>query len=121
MTDRKSLLIVDDEKMIRETLSDYMTDMGFTTRASSSGEDALKILESEHFTHATVDMRLGGMSGFDFIIRADRIQKGIKFIIFTGACDFTIPDEVTMLGISEKQIYRKPVRLSEIYKALTEL
>ena len=121
MTDRKKLLIVDDEEMIRETLSDYMTDMGFVTRTSSSGEEALTILESESFTHATVDMRLGGMSGFDFIVKAHRIREGIKFLIFTGACDFTIPDEVIMLGITERQVYRKPVRLAEIYHALIEL
>ena len=85
MTDRKSLLIVDDEEMIRETLSDYMTDMGFATRTSSSGEEALTILETESFTHATVDMRLGGMSGFDFIVKAHEIRDDIKFLIFTGA------------------------------------
>jgi ActR/RegA family two-component response regulator len=121
MSNTNNLLIVDDEEMIRETISDYMTDMGFKTRTASSGEEALAILTDEDFTHATVDMRLGGMTGVDFIVKAHKIRQNMKFIIFTGSCEFTLPDELAMIGVTRDHILQKPVRLSVIAKAIKDL
>ncbi|HEY1407254.1 MAG TPA: response regulator [Spirochaetota bacterium] len=121
MNSDKTILIVDDEKMIRETIADYFTDMGFHSRTAESGEKALAILRDEKFSYATVDLKMDGMTGEDFITQALMINNAMKFIIFTGSYNVMLPEELVRIGITENQIYQKPVRLSDIYQAIIDL
>jgi DNA-binding NtrC family response regulator len=102
------LMVVDDEKNIRETIRDYFEDCGWSVRTFSSAEDALDFLVNESSEYIIVDGRLPGMTGTEFIQKACRIKSGIKYLIFTGSNDFSIDNDLRELGISEKNIVIKP-------------
>ena len=68
----RSILIVDDEETIRQSLIDYFEDRLWRVIEAESGEAALKMLDSESPPGAIVDIRLGGMFGDTFIREACR-------------------------------------------------
>jgi DNA-binding NtrC family response regulator len=102
------LMIIDDEKNIRDTIRDYFEDCGWSVKTFSSGEEALDFLVSESSEYIIVDGRLPGMTGTEFIQKACRIKCGIKYIIYTGSNDFQIDSDLLELGITEKNIVMKP-------------
>jgi len=117
-----NLIVVDDEKSIRETIKDYFEDQGWSVQLFSTGEDALHFLENEPTEYAIVDGRLPGMAGTEFIRIADAIRSGIKYIIYTGEFDFTIDNDLRSIGITEKNIVMKPAMgFSILHNALIHL
>jgi len=105
---KKNIIIVDDEKIIRETLGDFFEDSGWNVSTFSSGEEALLFLEKNSVEYAIVDGRLSGMKGTEFIRKACRLKSGIKYVIYTGASDITIEDDLRKSGVTEKNIVMKP-------------
>ena len=54
-----TILILDDEELIRVSLGDYFEDLGWKVVSSSSAEVAEKIIPDTHVNYATIDLRLG--------------------------------------------------------------
>lgn len=116
------LIVIDDEKSIRDTIRDYFEDSGWNVTTFSSGEDALEFLEKETTEYIIVDGRLPGMTGTDFIRKASLLRSGIKFVIYTGSCDFQISDDLRAFGITEKNIVMKPVMdFADLHNALERI
>lgn len=116
------LMVIDDEKSIRETIRDYFEDSGWNVAIFSNGEDALEFLEKETTEYIIVDGRLPGMTGADFIRKASLVRAGIKYIIYTGSCDFQISDDLRASGITEKNIIIKPVMdFTDLLNALEQI
>jgi FixJ family two-component response regulator len=56
-----------------------------------------------------VDIRMGGMSGDDFIREANRKKPGMAFVICTGSPEYHIPDDLVDLPCVSETVFRKPV------------
>lgn len=104
------VLVVDDEEVVLETLTAFIEDWGFLVFTAVNGNAGLEILEKEHIDIAIVDIRLTDYDGNAFILKAHRIQPGLKYLIHTGSTAYTIPPEIAELGIVEKDILWKPIR-----------
>lgn len=116
------LMVIDDEKNIRDTIRDYFEDSGWDVATFSSGEDALEFLQNETTEYIIVDGRLPGMTGTDFIKKASLLRSGIKYVIYTGSCDFQISDDLRASGITEKNIVMKPVMdFTDLHYALERI
>ena len=61
------VLVVDDEKNMRSSLSTLLKDEGYAVRAVESAEEGLNTLRQDEFFMIITDARLGGMSGYEFI------------------------------------------------------
>jgi DNA-binding NtrC family response regulator len=61
------VLVVDDEKNMRLSLSTVLKDEGYAARAVESAEQALELLAQEEFFMVITDARLGGMTGYEFL------------------------------------------------------
>jgi len=103
-----SLLIVDDEAALRAGLRDAFEDMGYRVFTAGSGEEGLDILTREQVDACTVDIRLPGMSGNDFIMKAGRAYPGLRFLVYTGSWNYRLTQELTALGISREDVFSKP-------------
>ena len=113
------LLIVEDEEFIRLPLKDYFEDCGWMVDTFNSGEEALHHLMKSNADCVIVDMRLPGMTGIEFIIEANRIRPGIRFVIYTGAMDYTMNEDLGTAGVDNYTIVSKPAfDLNELRKAL---
>ncbi len=114
-----SLLILDDEDLIRESLKDYFEDMDWDVVAFASAEEALVHIHSFELDYITVDLRLPGINGVDFILQAHTLQPHTRFVIYTGSINFALNDDLRQIGITEENLIHKPVlEMHEIYLAL---
>jgi len=116
-------MIVDDESSIPLMIKDYLDDeTDFDVSIATSGEDALVLYTREPPDLCIVDMRLGGMTGNDYIIAASKINSGCKFIIYTGSIDYVLPQELTKIGVTTDSILFKPVfQLDDFYKKIKDI
>ncbi|ABB38320.1 response regulator receiver protein [Oleidesulfovibrio alaskensis G20] len=105
-----TVLVVDDEEMVRENLEAYLEDEGFKVATAGSGEEALELLASVSPHVGIIDMRLPGMSGNDFIIKAHAVNPALRYLIHTGSTNYKLPVEVMNVGVTHEDIYIKPLQ-----------
>jgi two-component system, OmpR family, response regulator len=103
------ILIVDDEENLRRNLQDFLEDEGFEVITVGSGEEGLDMLAGQSFDFSIVDIRLPGMDGNAFIMKAHLLQPQMKCLIFTGSVDYRISEDLRSLGMTENDIFRKPL------------
>src|SRR5882724_414675 len=78
------VLVVDDEKNMRSSLTTVLTDEGYTARAVESAEQGLRLLAQESFFMVITDARLGGMSGYEFLGKARAQWPDIPALMITA-------------------------------------
>ena len=105
----KTVLIVDDENFVRQSLADYFEDCMFRVLQADSGEKALEILEKETPEGVIVDLRMGGMDGHTFVRKALIEKTETAFIFCTGSPDQQIPSDLQKQSYISNRLYRKPV------------
>jgi NtrC-family two-component system response regulator AlgB len=81
---RLRVLVVDDEKNIRATLSLCLEQMGCTVTAVSAQEAALAALRQQPYDLAFLDLRLGESNGLDLIPKLLTIDAGLQVIVITA-------------------------------------
>jgi CheY-like chemotaxis protein len=82
-----AVLIVDDEPLIRETISELLSGAGLSTFEATNGLEALEMLNKNGHTVAILltDIRMpGGMDGIDLARIAQRTWPWIKVIVMSG-------------------------------------
>ncbi len=109
---RKTILIVDDEESICQSLSGILRDEGYDTITAGSGEEALKLIEEEMPNLVLLDIWLPGMDGIEVlkVIRSDYPQ--IRVIIMSGHGTIETAVKATKLGAYD--FVEKPLSLDKI-------
>jgi|GEM_PF-2091865 len=86
------ILVVDDLPDVRSTVGGILRDEGYLTRAASSREEALAILENERFHIAVLDVRLDesdedNREGMELLQQINKSDPAITVIMLTGYAD----------------------------------
>lgn len=105
----KSILILDDERVLREAFVAFFEDRLWKSIQAESAEEALKLLASEAPDAVLVDIRLPGMDGDDFIRQACALDSKIGFVICTGSPEYLLPPDLAACDQVSTEIFRKPV------------
>jgi two-component system cell cycle response regulator len=82
--DEESILVVDDEADIRETLVQMLLHLGFKAKAASNGSEAMDLLQGGGYTFMITDMRMPGMDGLELIRSAQSAFPEVSVIAMTG-------------------------------------
>lgn len=118
----RTVLIIDDEIFIRQSLRDYLEDHGWSVLEAESSEQALNLLKSQSPRVAIVDIRLGGMDGDDFIRHALPEKPGMAFVVYTGSPEYLLPLDLKSEPRVSDYVLRKTVsQLNEIEQELGRL
>ncbi len=78
------ILVVDDERSMRRTLTDTFQRMGYQTQSASSGQQALEYLADRHFDLVILDLKMPGMSGTEVLEQGHSLSPDTVFIILTA-------------------------------------
>jgi len=78
------LLVVDDEAIIRESLHDWLTDVGYQVFTAENGPQALELIEKEGLKIVITDLVMPGMDGIELMKKAKELQPNIEVIIITA-------------------------------------
>jgi len=94
----ESILIVDDERGIRESLSAVLRDEGFTAEAVASGEACLQALAQRAFACVLLDVWLPGISGLDTLRQMRESNSDAAVVIISGHGNVETAVRATKLG-----------------------
>ena len=78
------ILIVDDEKPIRDSLKLILDEEGYSTNVASDGEDALQRLQEDVYDVVITDIKMPRMDGMQLLESASKISPETFFIIMTA-------------------------------------
>jgi DNA-binding NtrC family response regulator len=113
---RPCVLIVEDEKRLRELLVDVLPEMGCEPLAARSAEEAIKLIERHPPQIALLDLNLPGMSGLELLENLRRRFPLLQSIIMTGFGD--LESARAALRLEAVEFLTKPFHLSDIEQAL---
>jgi two-component system response regulator RegA len=110
-----SLLIVEDDAILRGRLARAFRERGFEVREAASGEEALALAEGEPPEHAVVDLRMGGMSGLAVVQALKEADPSTVVVVLTGYGSIATALEAVRLGAAH--YLTKPADADEILAA----
>lgn len=78
------ILVVDDEKIVRESLRDWLVDVGYRVEVAASGEAAIEIIKRKKVKVMLADLVMPGLDGIELMKEASRIAPTIITVIITA-------------------------------------
>ncbi len=114
---RPSILIVDDDEVIRATLSDVFRKKDYEVFAVGSGEEVLSTIKKNIVDLILLDMRLPDVDGLEVLKRIKEFDTEILVIIMTAYSD--VETAVTAMKSGAYHYINKPFELEEL-KLLVE-
>lgn len=106
------ILIVDDEKNIRMTISQSLADMDVETDTAINGEEALSKLKDTDFGLVLLDLRMPGMDGMEVLEKLRKDRPDIRVVIITA--HGTIDSAVDAMKLGAVDFIQKPFTPKEI-------
>ncbi|MBW2308968.1 MAG: sigma-54-dependent Fis family transcriptional regulator [Deltaproteobacteria bacterium] len=122
------VLVVDDEEIIRESLSGWLQEDGLEVMTAESGPEALQAMERETFDLMLVDLKMPDMDGVQFLQKAQNIRPQTPVLIMTayasvdtatqaikeGAYDYvTKPFDPEKISLTIREIFRNQRMIRE--------
>ncbi|WP_322893721.1 MULTISPECIES: sigma-54 dependent transcriptional regulator [unclassified Yoonia] len=120
MSKAMKIAIVDDEKDMRQSISQWLALSGFDTETFASAEDALKGLGSDYPGIVVSDIKMPGMDGMQFLKKLKGVDSTLPVIMITGHGD--VPMAVEAMRIGAFDFLEKPFnpdRMTELAKKAT--
>ncbi len=112
MNTKEKILIVDDEKIVRESLFHWFEEEGYEVDTAEDGENALKKYEKIKFDLLLVDMKMPGMSGLELLSRIKSIDIDSVVILITAFA--SVPTAISALKNGAYDYVTKPVDPDEL-------
>jgi CheY-like chemotaxis protein len=110
-----TILLVDDEELVRIGTAEMLTDVGYKVIEATSGAEALRLLRSGTAADLMItDYLMPGMNGVDLIAHAQKLAPSMKVMLITGYS--TIAEGA---GASVPRL-AKPFRQSDLAKIVAD-
>jgi DNA-binding response OmpR family regulator len=106
------ILIVEDEKVLNESMVTYLSGSGYTCESVSTYNDALEKIDHHTYDCIVLDIMLPGGSGLQLLkyLKEDRKDEGVIIISAKGALD----DKMAGFELGADDYLTKPFHLSEL-------
>ena len=96
-----TLLIIDDDQVVRASLAAYLEDSGFNVLQASNGLQGLEVFERDHPDLVICDLRMPQVDGLELIRRINALQVETPVIVVSGAGVMTDAVEALRLGAAD--------------------
>ncbi len=120
MAQAMKIAIVDDEKDMRQSISQWLALSGFDTETYPCAEDALKGIGADFAGVVVSDIKMPGMDGMSFLKRLMTVDSSLPVIMITGHGD--VPMAVEAMRVGAYDFLEKPFnpdRMTELAKKAT--
>src|SRR5271166_126004 len=107
-----NLLIVDDERSIREACREVARGMGFTALVAESAEQAYRLLESQTVDVILLDLKLPGAGGLEALQKIKQHRPDAEVIVVTG--NATVHSAVQSMRNGAYDYVTKPFSIEEL-------
>jgi signal transduction histidine kinase len=114
-----NVLVADDEDGLRGTISAWLGDEGFNVKEASNGLDAIRLIQSNDFDLALLDIKMPGANGLEVLRYIKRNCSTTEVVMMTGMSDVSMAVEAMKLGA--KEYLTKPVDMDQLVPQLRML
>ena len=135
--DKARILVVDDEEIVRESLSEWLREDGYAVEMAPDGMTALERIKAEPWAVLLVDLKMPGVDGLQVLEEARKLRPDAQIVIMTayatvdtavramktGAYDYLVkpfePEELSLMMrklIAQKELERENVLLKKALK-----
>ncbi|HYO99182.1 MAG TPA: sigma-54 dependent transcriptional regulator [Pyrinomonadaceae bacterium] len=112
MTRKISVLVVDDDPLLRKLVTEQLSRSGFETAAAASGEEAVESLQATDYDVVLLDIRMTGMSGLDALREIRRLDDPPEVIMLTA--DTSLGTGIEAMRLGAYDYLTKPATLDEM-------
>jgi len=117
-TERRKVLVVDDEESVRNLLRRILEDAGYEVVMAASGEEALRRISMMEMPLVTLDVKMPGMSGVETLSRITALQTDACVIMVTAVMETETAIEAMKLGAYDYLI--KPFDRETVVKKIQQ-
>ena len=122
------VLVVDDDKNMRRSLSTMLGDEHYAVRTAESAEEALELLARDSFFMVITDARLGGMTGYEFLSKIRSQWPELPALMITAYATPKLAVEAIKAGAMDylakpfapEELFLAVARCAERHKLLRE-
>jgi len=111
-TRRGSILVVDDEEIMREILETLLTREGYDVRVASSGAEGLELARALPFDAALVDIMMPGLDGIATLDELKRIDEDLAVMIITAFA--SVESAISAMKAGAFDYITKPFKNDEV-------
>ncbi len=115
MNDRPSLLVVDDDEVLRTRLARALEERGYETWQAGGYDEAMAIARRESPEMAVVDLRMPGPSGLELLRDLKALDPETRVLVLTGYG--SIATTVDAMRLGAVSFLQKPANADEILAA----
>ena len=101
------IMVVDDEKIVRESLSVWLQKFGYEVVPVEGGQEALDLLDREEWSILLVDLKMPRIDGIEVLNKALEVKPGLPVIIFTAYA--TVETAVEAMRVGAYDYLVKPI------------
>lgn len=110
--DAPRVLVVDDEKVIREILADFLSMEGFSVRTAEDGSAALVELSRQHYDLVLSDLKMPNMGGLELLAAISKHTPNVVTVIMTGFG--TVETAIDAMKQGAYDYILKPFKVEEV-------
>ncbi len=107
-----SVLLVEDETLLRQLTRDYLLERGYRVRDLENGEQAMRLLAGVRFDAVLADLKLPGASGLEILRQVRQLRPPSVVILMTAFG--TVPLAVDAMRSGAFDFITKPFRVEEL-------
>lgn len=112
-----NILVVDDEKGVRESLNVFLTEEGHEIDTASDGLEALNLMEKRHYDLVLTDLRMPNMNGLSLMAQIkDKWETEIPVILITSCGNVDTAIQAVKEGASDYIV--KPFEIEQLRKSV---
>ncbi len=113
------ILVVDDEKAIRDSLNMILSDEGYAVSSAADGEEALNLINKDDFDIVITDIKMPNIDGMELLSKGAKNSPSTFFIIMTAYASVNTAVEALRYGAYDYII--KPVEFDDLIMRVKRL
>jgi DNA-binding NtrC family response regulator len=118
-TERKKILVVEDDPDIRKILQLFLSEKGFQVKVADQPAPALEILAQEPVDLILSDVRMPGMSGLDLLRELKERDPEIQLVLMTAYS--SVKDAVEAIQLGAADYVEKPIDFRRLERVIAQV
>ncbi|SYZ73605.1 conserved hypothetical protein [Candidatus Zixiibacteriota bacterium] len=116
---KKSIVIVDDELLIRDLLYDFFSERNWQVSVYESADKCLEALRSRNYDIALLDIKMSEMDGLALASKLRSIYPSLPVVLMTAFP--SVENAVEGLRLKVDDYFVKPFNINKLYKVIEGL
>ena len=122
MTDKKTILLIDDDEFVREACCELLHISGYSVDSARNGFEAIQKLEGATYDLIVVDINMPQIDGIDFYLRAIRQNPDMKNrILFMTGDYYGEQEALNLYTKADRTVLKKPFTKEAFLKNIIDV